>query len=519
MADGRPAVGLLTGAHAPHLEDRVTEVLNRWPSAGLAVAVVRDGRLAWFHGHGVANVSSRRPVTQDTVFRVGSITKTFTAVAVLQLWERGLVDLDAPAEDYLCSVRLTPAHEDFPPVTVRHLLTHTAGIGYWLRLPDLLRPRARSGVRAGRSVPSVPEMYRRGVPVEVEPSTKWTYTNHGFAVLGQLVEDVTGQPLDHYLREHVFGPLGMEHTDLGRSARVRPHLATGYVLRSRGLRPVADREVPALGAGAACSTAADLTRYATALLHGGAAGRGPVLAPTTTAAMFQPHFQPDPRVPGMGLGFLLGREGDRRTVGHDGIVPGFLSQLLLAPDDGVGVVVLANTGGLDGRGAPEPLGVALVRRLLGLPDEAVRSDVPAHPETWHEVCGWYGPAPGPVTNLFTRAFLGAGAEVTVHGGHLVLEPLNPVPALRHGLRLHPDDPHDPRVFRVDLSGLGKSTQRVVFGGGAGTGTAPTLLLDGMVLTKRADLSNPRRWSSALLAAGGVALAARGVVRRTAPRRA
>lgn len=514
-------MSVLAGGPAPDLADLVTETLDRWPSAGLAVSVVRDGRLAWFHGHGVANASSGRPVTQDTVFRVGSVTKTFTAVAVLQLWERGLVDLDAPAADYLCSVRLVPKHEHYPPVTVRHLLTHTAGLGYWLRLPDLLRPRVRSGVRAGRSARTVPELYRRGLPVEVEPGTKWVYSNHGFAVLGQLVEDVSGLPLDHYLRQHVFGPLGMERTDLGLSARVRPYLATGYVLRSRGLRPVADRPVPALGAGEVYSTAADLTRYVTALLHGGAAGRGRVLEPSTIDSMFRPHFRPDPRLPGMGLGFLLGREGDRRTAGHDGIVPGFLSEVLLAPDDGTGVVVLANTGGLDGRGAPEPLGLALLRRLLGLPDETVRRDVPAHPETWHELCGWYGPDPGPATNLFTRAFLGAGAEVTVRHGHLMLRPLHPVPAVRRGLRLHPDDPDDPRAFRVDLSGMGRGTQRVVVGGGPGTGTPVRLLMDAMALHKRPDVRNPRPWAAGVLAAGGAALAVRGVraaSTRAAPRR-
>ena len=100
--------------------------------------------------------------------------------------------------------------------------------------------------------------YRRGLPVEVEPGTKWMYSNHGFATLGQIVEDVGGQPLDRYLREHIFEPMGMEHTDLTRSERVRSQLATGYSLNSRGLRPVDDREVPAVGGGAAYSTMADL---------------------------------------------------------------------------------------------------------------------------------------------------------------------------------------------------------------------------------------------------------------------
>ena len=157
----------------------------------------------------------------------------------MQLWERGLVDLDAPANDYLRSFRLIPAKASFRPATVRHLLTHTAGIGYRRRFSDLLRPALGSGNKAGRSEASpLADYYRMGLPVEVEPGTKWGYTNHGFAALGQIVGDVSGQPLDHYLREHIFAPLGRERTELIRSARVHPHLATGYVLRSRGLRPL-----------------------------------------------------------------------------------------------------------------------------------------------------------------------------------------------------------------------------------------------------------------------------------------
>jgi CubicO group peptidase (beta-lactamase class C family) len=121
------------------LKLKVAEVLDRWPSAGVAVAIMRDGSLDWFLGHGVADVESREPITEDTVFRIGSITKTFTAIAVMQLWEEGLVDLDVPASDYLRTFRLIPAKPSFRP-TIRHLLTHTAGVGYWRRLSDLLQP-------------------------------------------------------------------------------------------------------------------------------------------------------------------------------------------------------------------------------------------------------------------------------------------------------------------------------------------------------------------------------------------
>jgi CubicO group peptidase (beta-lactamase class C family) len=497
--DGRMAAGL----DEADLRARVVAALDRWPSAGLAVGVVHDGELAWFHGHGVADVTSLAPITPDTVFRVASLTKTFTAIAVMQLSERGVVDLDAPANDYVRAFRLVPAEPGFRPATVRHLLTHTAGVGYWRRMSDLFTPGVGSGDRAGRSGASpLSQYYRRGLPVEIEPGTRWIYSNHGFAALGQIVEDVTGQPLDRYLREHLFDPLGMVHTDLVRSERVGPLLARGYVLRSRGLRPVADREVPTVGGGAAYSTTRDLARYVAALLDGGA----PVLRPDTLASMCEPHFRLAPRVPGMGLGFELGEVSGHRTVGKFGTLSGFLSVFSFAPADGVGVVVLSNTGGLDSRGVPQPLAAALLRHLLGLPDRAIRTDVPPRPETWSEICGWYAPDAGPVTNLFARALMGAGVEITVRDGHLVLTPLTPVPALRRCLRLHPDDPDDPWVFRLEFPAYGTDA-RVVFGGGR-------LLLEEMSFRKRPELRNPRRWVTALPVVGAVALA----VRRGAHRR-
>ena len=94
------------------------------------MGVVADGELAWFHGLGLANVEAKAAITEDTVFRIASITKTFTAVAVMQLWEQGLIDLDAPVDNYLRTFRLVPTHPNLRPATVRHLLIHTAGVGY-----------------------------------------------------------------------------------------------------------------------------------------------------------------------------------------------------------------------------------------------------------------------------------------------------------------------------------------------------------------------------------------------------
>ena len=444
--------------------------------------MVRGGCPAWLWGCGVADVTSGEPVTEDTVFRIGSLTTTITAVAVMQLWERDLVDLDAPANDYLRTFRLVPAKPGFRPATVRHLLTHTAGIGYVRRLSDVLRPLAGSGDRA-RSLMPLAGYYRNGLLVEVDPGTKWVY-----------------------LREHIFGPLGMEHTDLVRSERVRSGLASGYVLRSGGLKRVGDYEVPTPGGGGVYSTGADMARYLAALLDMDA--HRSVLKPETARSMFQPHFRPDPRIPGMGLAFEPSDEGGYHTVRKGGTLSGFLSAIALAPDQGMGVVVLTNTGGLDNRGAAEPLATGLLRRLLDLPDQVIRTGIPPRPETWGQLCGWYGPDPGPVTNMFFRALFGAGAEISVHRGHLTMTPLTPVPAMRHGMRLHPDDPDDPPVFRSENPAYGM-TNRVVFRPGSGNGRSTgQLFMDLFSLRKRPEARNPRRWVTGLAIAGAAALATR-----------
>ncbi|HEV2475350.1 MAG TPA: serine hydrolase domain-containing protein, partial [Candidatus Dormibacteraeota bacterium] len=163
-------------------------ILNRWPAVGLAVEVVRNGRLESFHAEGLADIASKTPITEDTVFRIASVTKTFTAIAVMQLWEQGLVDLDAPANDYLRAYKLIPATPSLTPPTLRHLLTHTAGIREALHLSDMVRMRDMGDtMKSGRAVPSLAELYRGGLRFDAEPGTRFQYTNHGFATLGQIV--------------------------------------------------------------------------------------------------------------------------------------------------------------------------------------------------------------------------------------------------------------------------------------------------------------------------------------------
>lgn len=442
------------------LEAEVARIANHWPCVGLAVGVVRDGGLDAFEGQGLADIATRTPVTEDTVFRIGSLTKTFTAIAVMQMYEQGLVDLDSPANDYLRAYKLVPAKPHFRPVTLRHLLTHTAGIREMLHLSGLLRMNRVLGeaIRPGQRVPSLSELYGGGLRFDVDPGTGWMYTNHGFATLGQVVVDVTGVPLDRYFRERIFEPLGMDSTDLLRSDRVRARLATGYELHAHGPEPV-DCELVTPGAGGIYSSPRDIAGYVAALLGAGRNRHGSVLEPATLAEMYRPQYQPDPRLPGMGLAFWRSDFGGHRAVQHDGIVPGFDSVMYLAPDDGVGVVAFAN-GARSGFFWLVPEAARLLRKELGVSEDSTRDDVPQHPETWAELCGSYRLV-APPTDPGKLAF-GLGVQVLVRRGRLTFRALSPFAGLYRGTELRPDDANDADVFRMEFPLFGGGTSRVVF---------------------------------------------------------
>jgi CubicO group peptidase (beta-lactamase class C family) len=497
---------------------RVREILHRRPAVGLALAIVRAGRPTFFHAHGLADIASKTPITEDTVFRIGSVTKLFTAIAVMQLAEGGLVDLDAPVNDYLRAYQLVSHDVGWRQATLRYLLTHTAGIPEVRGLGDLLNAdftpsggrSAMPRVKAGEPLPTLARYYRDGLRVVIEPGTAFAYSNHGFATLGQVVEDVSGMPLERYFRDHIFEPLGMHGTDLVRSEVIASCLATGYLFGRRGPKPVPDLDELGAGGGGILSSPRDMARFATALLSSGASEPGRILEPETLATMFEPQFQPDPRIPGLGISFFRDEVGGHRVVGHDGIMPGFNSALLLAPDDGVGVVAFTN--GSSGAFAWLQIELhGLIRQLLGLPHGAPRTDIPHYPEIWPELCGRYVLQPR-ISDLRGRVMMGGGADVYVRRGRLMVRVLTPVPALYRGFPLAPGDEHDPDVFRLDLSEAGIPPVRVVFAcDAAGRVTAVHTDFGGQPWSLvRSNTATPRWLKPALgtLAVAGAVAAAR-----------
>jgi hypothetical protein len=283
---------------------------------------------------------------------------------------------------------------------------------------------------------------------------------------------------------------------------------------------VRDFELVTVGAGAVYSTTADMARYVAALLEGGSGAHGQILKPETLTSMFAPHYQPDPRLPGVGLAFFRRDLGGHVVVEHDGLVPGFNSQMSLAPDDGTGVVAFTNgaRGGMAWLGA-EVSGI--LEDILSLPKPVIRTDVPHRPEIWADLCGWYS-FRGSLRDA--QKWFVAGADVVARRGQLTLRPFTPVPGLARGLPLHPDDSGDPYVFRIDLSSLGMDTSRVVFSSSphaAVTGFHLDLGIALLSFDKQSAARNPRPWVSGALGAVAAATTANAFRqhRRYAPLRA
>jgi len=197
-------------------------------------------------------------------------------------------------------------------------------------------------------------------------------------------------------------------------------------------------------------------------------------------------------------------------VEHQGVVAGFNSQIFLAPNDGVGVIAFTN-GARNAFAASWLMGETqrLLGDLIGAPADGIRTDVPQHPEVWGDICGWYRPR-AQRADMQAWSMLGAGAEVRVRRGQLMLRTLSPIRALYRGFRLHPDDPDDPYVFRLDLSPYGIGTVRLVFSHDAAEATG--VHLDGILLSaeKRPASRNSRRWATGAIGALAAATAVRGV---------
>lgn len=328
----RPAVGAATlallawslcaTAGADDIDEIVRAEMARQKLPGLALAVVRDGTVVKVQGYGVADVQRAVPVTPDTVFKIGSVSKPLIATAVMLLVQDGRLSLEDPVSKYLEG---TP--DAWKGITIRHFLTHTSGV---VREGPAFNPF---------TVQPIADVIRSAYPLPLRfpTGTKWEYCNVGYFSLAEIIGRVSGGPWFDFLAARIFRPLGMTSTSLTDAAH--PLRAVGYAGKEN--RDVAPDWPAVRPSGAFLSTVRDLLKWDAALTSGN------LWSDATRQAMWTPVRLADGSTHPYGFGWELGARGGRRYVGHGGSLPGFRSSYARFPDDRLSIILLVNADDVD----------------------------------------------------------------------------------------------------------------------------------------------------------------------------
>ena len=316
------------------LERFVDSVVARGMAAqripGAAFCFVRHAEVFFCKGYGVADLSQRRPVVpESTIFRVGSISKVFTATAVVQLADRGRLDMTADVRSYLRGAQL--ADSLLPRVTAEQLLDHTAGF-------DEIRP----GTQAASEDQVLPlaQFLRPRLISVFTPGEITSYSTYGMTLAGLLVEQISGLSFEEYLKRNIWTPLGMSRTSITVPVSQRPWVAVGYDLVRDTLVPQPWEWYHTTPASSVNATAEDMAKFMIAHLREGERDGARILSDRAARYMQGQHATVHPRLPGFALGFYEDYVGQLRVIEHGGQMAGFASWLVLVPQTQDGFIIM-----------------------------------------------------------------------------------------------------------------------------------------------------------------------------------
>ncbi len=310
----------------PKIDAIAQDVLQKTGVPSASVAIVRDGKIAYIHAYGDANLASKTPATPAMRYSIGSISKQFTATGILLLQEQGKLSLDDKVAKFLPD--LTRANE----VSIRQLLSHTSGYqDYWPQdyvMPEMLQPTTARHIL---------DKWAK-IPLDFDPGTKWQYSNTNFVIAGLIIEKAAGMPLLQFLTQKIFSPLGMTSVLNIDQEKLTASDPTGYMRYALGpLRPSPKEGKNWLfAAGELAMTAQDLAKWDISTIE------QRVLKPESYRQMQSDVTLKNGVATGYGLGVSVGSRGGHRSISHGGEVSGFTSTNTIFPDDRAAVVVLTN---------------------------------------------------------------------------------------------------------------------------------------------------------------------------------
>jgi CubicO group peptidase (beta-lactamase class C family) len=432
------------------LDALIPAQLQNRDTAGAVVSVVKDGRILLAKGYGYADFAAKKPVVAEkTLFRPGSISKVFTAIAVMQLVEQGKLDLDRDVNDYLDF----PIPKTYPePITLRRILTHTAGFEETLK--NLFVPSARE-MRPLR------DYLIAAMPARIFPPGKVpSYSNYGLTMAGYIVERVSGEPFEKYITAHILDPLRMAHSTFAQPLpeALEGDMSAGYLAAAQGGRKF--EFVTTSPAGALSATATDMSRLMLALLGEGTLEGATILKPESVRAMKARQFELHPELHAIGLILMDYSMNGQRILGHGGDTIYFHSDMMLMPDAGVGLFISYNSAGSrPGGGRTEVLHACMNRYF---PEPVVASspiDLKAAQNDGLAVRGIYSNSRRSESTLLkVAAVLGQFAVTTDEKGVLTIEGMqSPRGGLKRWREIGPmlyreEDGPDLIAFRRDASG-------------------------------------------------------------------
>jgi CubicO group peptidase (beta-lactamase class C family) len=373
----------------PRMEQVIQSFVSNKQFMG-AVLVARGNDILLDKGYGFADLEWDIPDTPTTKFRLGSITKQFTAASILLLEERGKLSVSDPVKKYMPDA---PAAWD--KITIFNLLTHTSGIPSFTSFPDY------SSLEPFPATPKQLVARFRDKPLDFQPGEKWSYSNSGYVLLGYLIEKISGESYAKFVQENIFTPLGMKDSGYDSNAAIISHRAMGYSPGPDGLVNAGyiNMTTP-FSAGGLYSTTEDLLRWEQGLFG------GKVLSPASLEKMTTP-FKND-----YAFGLQVYTINGRKVIYHNGGIEGFNTHLAYYPDDKLTVIVLANVNGIAPTDIAAKLGALALGQRVVLPSE--RKEVPADPKIFDGYVGNYQLTPDAVVPEVVVA-------VTRDGGHLFLQ--------------------------------------------------------------------------------------------------
>jgi CubicO group peptidase (beta-lactamase class C family) len=294
---------------------------------GVALAIVKNGEVLHCKGYGLAHLEWNQPVGPDTVFYVASLTKQFTASAILLLEQQGKLRTDDLITKYLPNY---PTHEH--EITIAHLLSHTSGIFPYNEVEGFFEHYCQYPLSHEAALALFQD-----VPLQFEPGTRFRYNNSGYYLLGLIIEAITGKSYEEFLRGEIFLPLNMSHTYYMHNESIIPRRAEGYIITERGCqhRPYLDMSVPYAG-GALGSTLEDMVRWETALYTGSLLNR------ESLERMYTPVQLANGDMATYGFGWHLESYRGHRMAHHSGDMAGFLCFMVRFLDDGITIILLSN---------------------------------------------------------------------------------------------------------------------------------------------------------------------------------